>query len=300
MRAVLTSAAVALVLTLFGTPLYIRFLVRRGYGQFIRDDGPTSHHTKRGTPDDGRRRHHPRHPRRLRRRAPGHRRADDDVGRAGPVPHDRARDRRVPRRLHQDLPAAQPRAAVGAEADRAVGRRGGVRRDGAAVPERAVPDAGVDQHLRRPRHRHRPRVRRPRPRAAAVRALGAGDRGRGQQRREPHRRPRRARHRRRHDGRRRVRHHRHLGVRAVLPGDRGRRAQLLRGARPARPRRRRRRGDGRLLRLPVVERLSRQDLHGRHRVAGPRRRPRRPGDHHPHRAAARRRSPACSSSSRCR
>ncbi len=53
MRAVLTSAAVALVLTLFGTPLYIRFLVRRGYGQFIRDDGPTSHHTKRGTPTMG-------------------------------------------------------------------------------------------------------------------------------------------------------------------------------------------------------------------------------------------------------
>jgi phospho-N-acetylmuramoyl-pentapeptide-transferase len=38
---------------LFGTPLFIRFLVRRGYGQFIRDDGPTSHHIKRGTPTMG-------------------------------------------------------------------------------------------------------------------------------------------------------------------------------------------------------------------------------------------------------
>jgi phospho-N-acetylmuramoyl-pentapeptide-transferase len=28
-------------------------LVKRGYGQFIRDDGPTSHHTKRGTPTMG-------------------------------------------------------------------------------------------------------------------------------------------------------------------------------------------------------------------------------------------------------
>ncbi len=53
MRTVLIAAAVSLVASLFGTPLYIRFLVRRGYGQFIRDDGPTSHHTKRGTPTMG-------------------------------------------------------------------------------------------------------------------------------------------------------------------------------------------------------------------------------------------------------
>jgi phospho-N-acetylmuramoyl-pentapeptide-transferase len=33
--------------------LFIKFLVRRRYGQFIRDDGPTSHHTKRGTPTMG-------------------------------------------------------------------------------------------------------------------------------------------------------------------------------------------------------------------------------------------------------
>nr|WP_221441655.1 phospho-N-acetylmuramoyl-pentapeptide-transferase [Jiangella mangrovi] len=36
-----------------GTPLAIRWLVKRGYGQLIRDDGPTSHHTKRGTPTMG-------------------------------------------------------------------------------------------------------------------------------------------------------------------------------------------------------------------------------------------------------
>jgi phospho-N-acetylmuramoyl-pentapeptide-transferase len=52
-KAVLLAAAVALVCSLFGTPLYIRFLVERGYGQFIRDDGPTGHHTKRGTPTMG-------------------------------------------------------------------------------------------------------------------------------------------------------------------------------------------------------------------------------------------------------
>ena len=53
MKAVVIAAAVAMVSSLFGTPLFIRFLVRKGYGQFIRDDGPTSHHTKRGTPTMG-------------------------------------------------------------------------------------------------------------------------------------------------------------------------------------------------------------------------------------------------------
>ena len=53
MRTVLIAALVSLVVSLFGTPLFIRFLVHRGYGQFIRDDGPTSHHIKRGTPTMG-------------------------------------------------------------------------------------------------------------------------------------------------------------------------------------------------------------------------------------------------------
>ncbi len=53
MRAVLVAAAVALFVSLLGTPLAIRLFVRRGYGQLIRDDGPTSHHVKRGTPTMG-------------------------------------------------------------------------------------------------------------------------------------------------------------------------------------------------------------------------------------------------------
>lgn len=53
MKGVLISATVALLAALLGTPMFIRFLVKRGYGQFIRDDGPTSHHTKRGTPTMG-------------------------------------------------------------------------------------------------------------------------------------------------------------------------------------------------------------------------------------------------------
>ncbi|CAN5865166.1 phospho-N-acetylmuramoyl-pentapeptide-transferase [soil metagenome] len=53
MVTVLLAASIAMVVAMLGTPLYIRFLVRRGYGQFIRDDGPTTHHTKRGTPTMG-------------------------------------------------------------------------------------------------------------------------------------------------------------------------------------------------------------------------------------------------------
>jgi phospho-N-acetylmuramoyl-pentapeptide-transferase len=53
MRSILLAGALALLGTLLGTRYAIRFLVRRGYGQFIRDDGPTSHHTKRGTPTMG-------------------------------------------------------------------------------------------------------------------------------------------------------------------------------------------------------------------------------------------------------
>ena len=53
MRVILIAGAMALLFSLFGTPLLIRFLAKRGYGQVIRDDGPTSHHTERGTPTMG-------------------------------------------------------------------------------------------------------------------------------------------------------------------------------------------------------------------------------------------------------
>ena len=53
MVTIVLAAAIAMTVALLGTPLFIRFLVRRSYGQFIRDDGPTTHHTKRGTPTMG-------------------------------------------------------------------------------------------------------------------------------------------------------------------------------------------------------------------------------------------------------
>jgi phospho-N-acetylmuramoyl-pentapeptide-transferase len=53
MKAILLAGLLALVFTMFGTIVAIRFFSSRGYGQLIRDDGPTSHHTKRGTPTMG-------------------------------------------------------------------------------------------------------------------------------------------------------------------------------------------------------------------------------------------------------
>jgi len=49
----LVSGGLSMLIALLGTPLFIRFLVKRQYGQFIRQDGPTRHFTKRGTPTMG-------------------------------------------------------------------------------------------------------------------------------------------------------------------------------------------------------------------------------------------------------
>ena len=53
MKLILVAGALALFFSLFGTPVLIKALARRGYGQIIRDDGPTTHHTIRGTPTMG-------------------------------------------------------------------------------------------------------------------------------------------------------------------------------------------------------------------------------------------------------
>jgi len=52
-KAILFAGALSLLLTLLGTRYAIRLFAARGYGQLIRDDGPTTHHTKRGTPTMG-------------------------------------------------------------------------------------------------------------------------------------------------------------------------------------------------------------------------------------------------------
>ncbi|RBL79491.1 phospho-N-acetylmuramoyl-pentapeptide-transferase, partial [Streptomyces cavourensis] len=53
MRQILFAGAIGLFLTLIGTPLLIKLLARKGYGQFIRDDGPRTHGSKKGTPTMG-------------------------------------------------------------------------------------------------------------------------------------------------------------------------------------------------------------------------------------------------------
>ena len=53
MRSVLVAAMTALIVSLLGTPAVVKLFRRRGYGQEIREDGPSSHATKRGTPTMG-------------------------------------------------------------------------------------------------------------------------------------------------------------------------------------------------------------------------------------------------------
>ena len=156
----------------------------------------------------------------------------------------------LPRRLHQGRQAAQPRAAGRRQAGRPDWWSPSRSRSSRCSSRTATgyTPASTDVSFIRDTGA--------RARRGAVRRLGLRHDRRHVQRREPHRRPRRAGHRRLGDGVRRLRAHRHLAVRQRLR-PRRRAAKLLRGARPARPRGGRRGGDGRLLRLPVVERVAR-------------------------------------------
>jgi phospho-N-acetylmuramoyl-pentapeptide-transferase len=53
LRQILIAGAFALIFSLFGTRVLIGALARKGYGQIIREDGPSSHHIKHGTPTMG-------------------------------------------------------------------------------------------------------------------------------------------------------------------------------------------------------------------------------------------------------
>ncbi|MFL4475154.1 phospho-N-acetylmuramoyl-pentapeptide-transferase [Paeniglutamicibacter sp. MACA_103] len=53
MIALIMGSGIALIFTMVTMPLFIRMLTRRQYGQVVRDDGPTSHATKSGTPTMG-------------------------------------------------------------------------------------------------------------------------------------------------------------------------------------------------------------------------------------------------------
>ncbi|WP_369254328.1 phospho-N-acetylmuramoyl-pentapeptide-transferase [Geodermatophilus amargosae] len=53
MKSVLIAAAFGLIISILCTPLAVRVFRRRGFGQEIRDDGPESHLSKKGTPTMG-------------------------------------------------------------------------------------------------------------------------------------------------------------------------------------------------------------------------------------------------------
>jgi phospho-N-acetylmuramoyl-pentapeptide-transferase len=52
-KGIVFAGALSILLSFILTPAFIRVLSRRGVGQMIRDDGPKSHHVKRGTPTMG-------------------------------------------------------------------------------------------------------------------------------------------------------------------------------------------------------------------------------------------------------
>ena len=59
MKQILFAGVIGLFLTLIGTPLLIKLLARKGYGQYIRDDGPREHHSQARYADHGWYRLHP-------------------------------------------------------------------------------------------------------------------------------------------------------------------------------------------------------------------------------------------------
>ena len=53
MIAILIAATIAFLIALVGTPVIIAFFRSRGFGQPIREEAPSSHQTKAGTPTMG-------------------------------------------------------------------------------------------------------------------------------------------------------------------------------------------------------------------------------------------------------
>ena len=132
-KSVLVAATVSLIISLIGTPQAIRLFRKRGYGQEIREDGPKSHLTKRGTPTMGGAViilatlagyfvAHLAEMRGVHRQRP-----------ADPHGHDRTRRRRVRRRLHQGPEAAQSRPLGADEIRRAARVAAGLRPAGRPV-----------------------------------------------------------------------------------------------------------------------------------------------------------------------
>ena len=203
MKTILIAAVVSLLTSILCTPLVVVYFRRRGFGQEIRIDGPQTHLVKRGTPTMG-------GVAIIGSTVVGYAVAHLIIC-ASAAAAARTRPgllalflmvglgaRRLPRRLHQDPPPAQPRPAGPGQVRRPADRRGRVRGAGAAVPQQVRADAGVDAPVLRPRHR------RDRPRLGRLRDPRLPDHLGDLERGEPHRRPGRPGRRRGGDGVRRV------------------------------------------------------------------------------------------------
>ena len=259
------ASVVAMVLVLVIGPAFIRWLRVNEFGQNIREDGPEGHKTKEGTPTMG-----------------GVliwfavlipylvfsrfsvASLTVFIAAMGNAMH------RLHRRLDQDRAQALAGALGALQAPAAVAALAVHRVRGAAL-RRRHDRGGRALHLVPARARHDRLLRAHLPDARRL-----------LQRREPHRRPRRPRGRRlRHRARRPGRHRLHHRAQHQRPGHH----------RPHGHRRvRRRRG----ARVPLVQHLPGRRLHGRHRLARPRRRHRRHGRDDAHRARAASSSAACS------
>ncbi len=204
--------------------------------------------------------------------------------------------RRVSRRLHQVPQTAQPRPeqdGPSSSASSFAARE--LRRPGPAVPQR------TDTSLR-PRCICRS--------SATSRAISFGSVGfvifavpadqRLLQRRQPHRRTGRAGRRQFGDGASAPTSSSASTSSATPAAPSVPSRRLLHRARPARPRPGRRRRDGRVLRIPLVERLSGPDHHGRHRFARAGRTDGRDWRSCPAPSSCWSSSAGCSSSRRCR
>ena len=146
MRQILIAVGIALTVSILLTPVLIRLFNRQGFGHEIREDGPPSHHTKRGTPSMGG----------VAILAGiwagylGTHLAGLRVRRRGPSASGllvlglatALGARRVRRRSDQDPASAQPGTEQDRQDGRATHRRGAVRRAGAAVPQRRRSDTG--------------------------------------------------------------------------------------------------------------------------------------------------------------
>ena len=148
-KTILIAAVVSLLTSILCTPLVVAYFRRRGFGQEIRVDGPQTHLVKRGTPTMG-------GVAIIGSTVVGYAVAHlvdrRSTAAAGPTASGLLLlflmvglgVRRLPRRLHQDPQAAQPRPAGAGEVRRPAARRRGLRRAGAAVPQQARAHAGLD------------------------------------------------------------------------------------------------------------------------------------------------------------